>query len=51
MSAGCSFPHPKEITARLHIREVHIAETKIEIYERRFQFSASERDQGKTADT
>ena len=40
MSAGCSFPHPKEITARLQIREVHIAETEIEIYERRLHFSA-----------
>ena len=35
MSAGCTFPQRKEITARLQIREVHIAETEIEIYERR----------------
>ena len=50
MSAGCTFPQRKEITARLQIREVHIAETEIEIYERRLQFSATERDHGKTAD-
>ena len=46
MSAGCTFPQPKEITARLQIREVHIAETEIEIYERRLHFSAMERDRG-----
>ena len=51
MSAGCTFPHRKEITARLQIREVHIAETEIEICKRRLHFSASERDHGKTADT
>ena len=75
MSAGCTFPQRKEITARLkekytlqeieicagcttterdarlQIREVHIAETEIEIYERRLHFSATERDHGKTADT
>ena len=44
MSAGCTFPQPKEITARLQIREVHIAETEIEIYERMLHFSATERD-------
>ena len=50
MSAGCTFPQWKEITARLRIREiyepVHIAETEIEIYERRLHFSATERDHG-----
>ena len=51
MSAGCTFPQRKEITARLQIREVHIAETEIEIYVRRLLFSATERDHGKTADT
>ena len=51
MSAGCTFPQGKEITARLQIREVHIAETEIEIYERRLHFSATERDHVKTADT
>ena len=51
MSVGCTFPQRKEITARLQIREVHIAETEIEIYERRLHFSATERDHGKTADT
>ena len=51
MSAGCTFPQRKEITARLQIREIHIAETEIEIYERRLHFSATERDHGKTADT
>ena len=51
MSAGCTFPQRKEIAARLQIREVHIAETEIEIYERRLHFSATERDHGKTADT
>ena len=40
MSAGCTFPQGKEITARLQIREVHIAETEKEIYERRLHFSA-----------
>ena len=33
MSAGCTFPQRKEITARLQIREVHLAETEIEIYD------------------
>ena len=51
MSAGCTFPQGKEITARLQIREVHIAETEIEIYKHRLHFSATERDHGKTADT
>ena len=51
MSAACTFPQGKEITARLQIREVHIAETEKEIYERRLHFSARERDHGKTADT
>ena len=51
MSAACSFPHRKEITARLQIREVHIAETEIEIYDRRLHVFATERDHGKTADT
>ena len=51
MSAGCTFPQWKEITARLQIREVHIAETEIEICERRLHFSATERDHGRTADT
>ena len=51
MSAACSFPQRKQITARLLTREVHIAETEIEIYERRLHLSATERDHGKTADT
>ena len=51
MSAACTFPQRKEITARLQIREVHIAETEIEICELRLHFSATERDLGKTADT
>ena len=51
MSAGCTFAQLKEITARLQIRKVHIAETEIEIYERRLHFSTTERDHGKTADT
>ena len=38
MSAGCTFPQRKEIMARLQIREVHIAETEIEIFERRLPF-------------
>ena len=46
MSAGCTFPQRKVITARLQIREVHIAETEIEIYERSLQFSATETDHG-----
>ena len=41
MSAGCTFPQRTEIAARLQIREVHIAETEIEIYERRLHFSAT----------
>ena len=51
MSAGCTFPQRREITERLQIREVHITETEIKIYERRLHFSATERDHGKTADT
>ena len=51
MSAGCTFPQRKEITSRLQIREVHIADTEIEIYEGSLHFSATERDHGKTADT
>ena len=51
MSAGCTFPQRKEITARLQIREVHIAETEIEICERRLHFSARKEIFGKTADT
>ena len=51
MSAGCTFPQRTEIAARLQIREVHIAETEIEIYESMLHFSATERDHGKTADT
>ena len=46
------YERKEEITARLQIREVHIAERyEIEIYERRLHFSATERDHGKTADT
>ena len=51
MRAACTFPQRREITARLQIREVHIAETEIEIYERSFNFSATEGGLGKTADT
>ena len=51
MSAALTFPQRKEVLARLQIREVHIAETEIEIYKRRLHFSATERDLGKTADT
>ena len=51
MSAGCTFPQWKEIMAGQRIREIHIAETEIEIYERRLHFSATESDHGKTADT